>query len=370
MIDSLVFHDWPGTKSLTPYMTPGYREWFERPGDPFGPIPLRTQWRYRDPRTPSASASDFDALRAWLDDHAVDRVVLGYDDANLVTASPNHYPVRAMVSAANDWLATERLAADPRLYGLIMVQTALPAEAAEEVRRRAANERFVGVSLGLNALGRPFGDPLYHPIYEAAAEAGLPIVIQVGSDATTSTNSSPIGGGFPNTFAEVHALGAQSHWSHMASLITQGVFDLYPDLHVLLVGGGITWAAGSAWRLDYWYKMYAREMPWLRTLPSDYFTKHFSLATYAMERVPDTSRFARALASLPGVESRLVYASGFPSPDVATPAEIAERLPEEWHEKVFSGNAEALFRWPGSKRSRSQGNVTSGELLEMSTGAR
>jgi predicted TIM-barrel fold metal-dependent hydrolase len=370
LIDSLVFHDWPGTKSLTPYMTRGYREWFERPGDPFGALAMRTHWRYRDPREPRGDAKDFAALRAWLDDIATERVVLGYQDANLITASPNHYPVRALVRAANDWLAAERLAADPRLFGLIMISTSLPDEAAAEVRRVAENDRFVGISMGINALGRPFGDPLYHPIYRAASEAGLPIVIQVGSDATASTNSTPVGGGFPTTFAEVHAMAAESHMTHMASLITQGVFDLFPDLRVLLVGGGVTWVPGSAWRLDYWYKMYSREMPWLKALPSEYFCKYFRVATHELEKVPDPARFARALGSLPDMESMLVYASGFPSPDHESPSEIGARLPEAWHPKVFSKNAEALFRWPGSTRSGAATGLASDALLEMSTGSR
>jgi predicted TIM-barrel fold metal-dependent hydrolase len=365
----LVFHDWPGTKSLTPYMTPGYREWFERPGDPFGALSLRTQWRYRDPREPAQDPRDFNALLKWLDD-GVERAVLGYQDANLITASPNHYQVLALVSAANDWLAAERLAADPRLFGLMMVSTSLPGEAAAEVRRLAGNDRFVGVSMGMNALGRPFGDPLYHPIYEAAAETGLPIVIPVGSDATASPNSMPVGGGFPTRFAEVQAMAAESHMTHMASLITQGVFDLFPDLRVLLAGGGVTWVPGSAWRLDYWYKMYSKEMPWLKALPSEYFCEYFRIATYEMEKVEDLDRFARALRSLPGIESMLVYASGFPSPDHEGPAEISARLPAQWHSKVLSENAEALFRWPGKTRPTASSGLARAELLEMSTPSR
>jgi uncharacterized protein len=364
VVDSLAFHDWPSTTALTPYMNAGYREWFERASDPFGPIKLRAAWLYRDPRPRRRSAADFDALRERLNALGFRRVVLGYQDANLVTAFPNHYPVRTMVNAANEWMATERLAQDPRLFGLIMVSTALPDEAAAQIRNWGRNERFVGVSMGTNALNRPFGDPLYHPIYRAAVEEGLPIIIQVGSDGASSGNSPPVAGGLPSTFAEVNALGAQSHMTHAASLITQGVFDLFPDLKVLLVGGGTLWVASYLWRLDYSYKMYASEMPWMRSLPSGYFREHFRISTFQLEKVADRERMARALRALPGIESMLVYTSGFPSPDAEEPEDVAARLPQEWLAKVLAENAESFFRWPGSKVESTAG-LKSEALLEM-----
>ena len=51
-----------------------------------------------------------------------------------------------------------------------------------EIRRAGAHERMVGIALGANGLGLPFGHPAYHPIYEAASEMKLPILIQVGLD--------------------------------------------------------------------------------------------------------------------------------------------------------------------------------------------
>jgi hypothetical protein len=366
LVDSLTFHDWPSTTTLTPYMTAGYREWFERESDPFGPIKLRAAWLYRDPRAPLADASNFDALKGRIDAVGFERAVLGYHDANLVTAFPNHYPVRAMVNAANQWMASERLDSDPRLFGLIMLSTSLPDEAAAQVARWGENKRFVGVSMGANALNRPFGDPVYHPIYRAAAESGLPIVIQVGSDGASSGNSPPVAGGLPATFAEVNALGAQSHMTHAASLITQGVFDLFPDLEVLLVGGGTLWVPSFLWRLDYWYKMYASEMPWMKALPSEYFRKHCRVSTFQLEKVADPDRIAHALQSFPGIESMLLYTSGFPNPDAAEPDAIATQLPEDWHPKVFTENADAFFRWPGSSPDSTAG-LTSEALFEMPT---
>jgi hypothetical protein len=142
------------------------------------------------------------------------------------------------------------------------------------------------------------------------------------------------------------------------------VFDLFPDLEVLLVGGGVLWVPAYLWRLDYWYKMYASEMPWLKALPSTYFRRHFRVSTFQLETVADRERMARALRAQPGIESMLVYASGFPSPDAEEPSAVARRLPEEWHPAVFGENVRSFFRWPGGGAEASAG-LAGQALLDM-----
>src|SRR5260221_13260557 len=50
MIDSLVFHDWPDTLTLVPYLNEGWQEWVTRPGDLGGPVQVKGQWLYEHPR--------------------------------------------------------------------------------------------------------------------------------------------------------------------------------------------------------------------------------------------------------------------------------------------------------------------------------
>ena len=350
MIDSLAFHDWPAITALSPDMTAGFREWAERPSDPFGAIRLRGVRLYNDTREFKGSDSDVDALIRRLDAGEMDRAVLGYDRAILATAFPAHYAARNVVRAANDWTIDQWLARDKRLFSLALVSTSLPDEAAAEIRRIGTNDRVVGVALGTNALGRPFGDPIYHPIYRAASELDLPIVIQVGSDEASELNSPPVAGGRPTTFAEVDALGAQSNMAHTASLILQGAFEAFPRLKILLVGGGAMWIPAFLWRLDFWYKMIPSDSPWLRRLPSDYFTEHFRVATYGLESL-EAERLGKALDSFPALKSLLMYASGYPSPGSEEPTAIAARLPQQWHDDVFEHTAAKFYRWPGLKRS-------------------
>ena len=53
---------------------------------------------------------------------------------------------------------------------------------------------------------------------------------------------------------------------------------------------------------------------------------------------------AKYYGALPGLESILCYASGYPSWDTAVPDDVRAALPEAWHDKVLVENALGLFR--------------------------
>src|SRR5258708_39085714 len=114
---------------------------------------------------------------------------------------------------------------------MIRVAAAIPQEAAAEIRRAGENERMVAVALGCNVLSRGFGEAVYHPILEAAAEMNLPIVLQVGSDNATDIPTPPIAGGVPTTYGEFRAHAGHAVWHHSTSLISAGCLKRWPDLH-------------------------------------------------------------------------------------------------------------------------------------------
>ena len=378
VVDASVFHEWPTIGALGPYMSAGWRELILRPDDPAGPNRAQSNWRHRSPHDIKAADAYPDSgpagsspellIQQLFDDGSPARVVLGYDEGLLATAHANHYLARVMARAANDWTAEEWLGRDARLHGLILVATSLPDEAAAEIRRVGQDERMVGVALGANGLSRPFGHPVYHPIYEAAAELGLPLVLQVGSDSATDALTKPVAGGLPATYAEANALGAQPLMTHVASMIGQGVFDRFPGLQVLLVGGGAAWIPAYLWRFDYWFHVNGREVPWLRMLPSEYFQEHVRVSTYSLEAPPGAGQLEALLTTVPKIEQSLVYASCYPNADAESPADLASRLPEAWHDAVLNGNAERFFRWPGKARSSIRTLVESRSLLDHESG--
>lgn len=370
MIDGLVFHEWPSLAALAPYLDAGWRDVLLRPHDRTGPVNVRTPMLYANPLGAKArtaypesgpAGSSFELLqRQVLARSGIERVVLGYDDGLAASAFPNYYIARAVVRAANDWTREEWLARDERLGGLVLICSALPEDAAAEIRRSGADARFVGVAMGGNGLGRPFGHPVYHPIYKAASEMGLPIVLQLGSDSMADQGT-PVGGGLPATFAAYRALGMQGHMSHLASLIVQGVFQLFSDLKVLIVGGGAAWIPGYLWRLDNQYKQVDQEAPWLERLPSEYFMSHVRVATHSLEKPPAPGALGRVLGTLAEPERLLVYSSCYPDSDSEDPEQVSARLPQDWRPRVLRDNALELYRWPAGAGSASE-EVRSGTV--------
>jgi uncharacterized protein len=357
IVDTCVFHDWSSMRALEPYLSRGWKELIFPKGQHVYPSPIRSSPLYQNPRGSKAATSyppsggrpgsSFEFLKEQvLTGGGRERVVLAYDDAILTTAFPNHHAARAVVRAANDWTAEQWLAGDDPLYGLVMVVSQVPHDAAAEIRRVGQNPRMVGVALGANALGQAFGHPVYEPIMAAASELDLPLVLQVGSDASATGITPPVAGGLPATFAEFRALGHHPIMTHVANMIFQGVFVRHPSLRLVLLGCGASWLPGYLWRLNYWFKHGAEEAPWNTQQPIDYFRDRIRISSYGLEATPDPERLIAALDTLPWIGSALMYGSGYPNADSEEAAALAARLPAAWHKKVFKENALDAFRWP------------------------
>jgi predicted TIM-barrel fold metal-dependent hydrolase len=357
VVDACVFHDWPSSHALVPYLPAGWGKLVAAGTGRGAPLRVKSHWRVRDPRGAQAPSSfpangvpgsDPELLVEQLFGSGErDRVVLGYHDGLLATAYGDPFLTREVVRAVNDWTIAEWLERDERFLAHVLVASQSPADAAAEIRRVGTHERMVAVALGANVLARGFGHLVYHPVYEAAAELGLPVVLHAGCDSTTDSISLPTAVGLPGTYAEYEAMSAHGLMSHVASMIVAGVFELYPTLRVLLVGGGVSWVPWWMWNTDWTFKIARRiEAPGLSRRPSDYFCDHVRLTTYQLEVPAEQERLARLLDVVPGIESMLLYASGYPNSDLIGPAAVAGALPEAWHERVFRGNAEELYRLP------------------------
>ena len=134
-----------------------------------------------------------------------------------------------------------------------------------------------------------------------------------------------------------------SMMNQVTSLILEGVFDVFPDLKVVMIEGGFGWVPQLGWRLDaHWTKMRG-EVPHLQRKPSEYLKTNLWFATQPVEE-PDNARHLRTLIDWIGVD-RLLFSSDYPHWDfddprfaIKTPLTEAERV------KIFSSNARALYK--------------------------
>jgi predicted TIM-barrel fold metal-dependent hydrolase len=358
VIDACVHHHWATDQEIVDRMDPGWREYMMQSaslpvgGGPMLFVPANP---YQPPGGLKLSTSYPDGGRAGsslelirrdvLDAAPVERAVLAHDTAMYTPVNSNPFLADEAARAINDWTIERWLdGGDERLHALAIVPNQLPDRAAAEIRRVGGHPRIAGLLLGASGLSRPFGHPVYRPIFEAAAELDLPLVVRAGLDAPLETLSSHTGGGQPATFTEYYVLSAQSLMSAVASVISQGIFEEFPSMRMLIVGAGSTWIPALMWRFDNEFIPSRRETPWVTRRPTEYMREHILVSTYPLERVDDEA-WRRLVGSFEGMEDILCYASGYPSWDADGVDEVAQRLPADWHQRVFHDNAARLFGW-------------------------
>ena len=364
VIDCCVHHQWADPLELHAYLSPGWREFIGRPdalAPGFGMSAILPGELYEHPAGGwmpevggvGAPGSDAGWLVAkHLDPAGIDHAVLCVNQALSVGTLPGAGYGADVARAINDWTIERWLTGgDERFFGLVTVATQVPENAAAEIRRVGRHPRMAGVLLAGNGLGKTFGHPVYESVYAAAEELGLPVVIHTGTDSPPNSTSQPTAGGLPATFAEYYALRGQPVYSHLLSMVTQGVFERHRGLKALFVGAGITWLPSLLWRMDADFQNYAaREAPWIKRYPRDQVAEQIRVTTYSMRGSPATPALRTHLAELDWMGDILCYASGYPRWDADSVKVVGERLPPKWHTRIFRENALALFRWPAGRR--------------------
>lgn len=254
-------------------------------------------------------------------------------------AGLNPYFTADLCRAVNDWNVDKWLDTDDRLYGLVAVSTSWPDAAAAEIRRVGGHEKFAGVLLANNGLGVPFGHPVFHPIFEAAAEMGLAILFHPCSFDLAPEQA----GGFIGSLPEYTSAFGQRAMHYITSMIVHGVFEKFPSLKVVLTEYGWTWLPNLMWRLDSQYLTLAQESPWVKRLPSEYLRQHVRIGTQPMEESTVPDGMAALVENVDGIEDILCFSSDFPHFTQDAPWYLARILPREWHRKVFCENAADAF---------------------------
>ena len=174
MIDCDI-HIYGGDEEILSHVDPAQRDWFRLqgglglPGYPFG---HPTGW-FRHDSEYELGTRDGNSLEATqhqlLDALGVDIGVLTASYGLAVSLMTSSYRAETFARAHNEWMRERWLEQEPRLRGSIVCPAQEPRAAAAEICRVAEDDRFVQVLL-IGGSERPYGDPRYLPIFEAAAE--------------------------------------------------------------------------------------------------------------------------------------------------------------------------------------------------------
>jgi predicted TIM-barrel fold metal-dependent hydrolase len=244
----------------------------------------------------------------------------------------------ALAAAMNEYFINEWLTVDSRFRLAACVFPIDPLDAAREIRRRAQNERIAAIFMPL--IATLMGQPHYDPIYEAASEAGLPIVVHPSGAEGTYLIAPALAGGVPSTWIERHVGLTQVAAANAASLVLSGTFDRFPNLRVVFAEYGFTWVAPLMWRMD----SEAKRMrdSGLRRHPVAYLLEHLRFCTQPVEEPDRASRMTDLIRMMRG-ESTLMFSTDYPHWDTDDPSRVLTMLTGELRQRVFYENAKETF---------------------------
>jgi uncharacterized protein len=275
----------------------------------------------------------------YLGARAVDRAILTGPIVSL-GVQPNDDMAATIATAVNDWTLESWVRPRERFKGSILVAQQDPAQAVAEIERLGDDPGVVQVLLS-SASVMPLGNRHYHPIYEACARYGLPVAIHPGGEGA-GTSPPASAAGHPSTYFEWFVDLPQSQMAHVVSLVTEGVFEKFPSLKVVLYESGVFWLAPLTWRLDKNWKAQRAETPWTRDLPGRYIRDHFYLTSYPLEAAPDPADLARALRLIEA-ERTLLFSGNFPNWELGDPFDMIAAVPAASRARVMGQNALDLY---------------------------
>jgi uncharacterized protein len=315
--------------ALFPYLSDYWRQYITEAGIRLNGV------AHAYPRGVAPSApSSYEALGEHMADgrYAVLNCLTGFETHR------NSYYAAAVASAINDWLREDLLAHNPRLRASLVVSTVSTDDAVSEIERVGEDPRFVQVLLPVRS-DLPWGHKNNHPMFSAARSAGL----QIGLHAWGRAGKAPTPSGFTTTYLEDYLGNQPIAQAQVLSFVSEGVFERFPDLRVVVSECGFAWLAPLLWRFDKDWKGVWREVPWVKRRPSEYVHEHFRFTTAPAHLPGDPATVGQVLEMLDG-PGMLVYASDYPHDHGDGLPALMSSLTDEQRDELVWGTAAELYR--------------------------
>ena len=252
----------------------------------------------------------------------------------------------SMYAAYHHWMEDYCGEFPDRLTGVILC-SGRDVEAAVSEIKRWGKSRWAMAVFAYAPYGKPLDHPDLEPIWAAAAEHDLSIVLH------TFTAAPPYAPGGLDTWDNLWLQRSAAHpWCgmrNMASVIGSGVMDRYPDLRVGLLEAGHGWLPFWIKRLDEHTHSIPSALPPLERLPSDYVSSGRYFQSIEMSEGEEVTK---SVIDILG-EDVLMYASDYPHSESWFPISVETvmgwtSIPESAKKKLFWDNAVRYYRRYGS----------------------
>jgi uncharacterized protein len=335
---------------IFPYISTAWQRRLDpyRNAEIYGPLPGRgAHWAPgigRADATPpdgGPAGSDPTFLRKQhLDAHNIEAALLLNIQGARVSQFTNPDDAAAVAHGYNEALMDKWISSDSRLRLAMIVAPQDPQLAAAEIRSFGRRAGVVGVWMPL--LGMSLGDRHYYPIYEAACEMSLPIVLHSNGTQGTLFGGPSYAMGIPTSEAEKHCGNMEIAIAGVSSLIFEGVFERYPALKFVFTEFGWTWLTPLVWRMDETWKPARKLIPWVRRPPSEYVLDHIRVTSQpALD--PPSQKYLNWVLEMMHAEVVMLYSSDYPHWDADEPEFPFRNQPEELQRKLMRDNATAVY---------------------------
>jgi len=349
--------------ALGPYLSERWRKYFEigatwRASDN-SVIFARARDKYNHPNAtyrldslpgnggPAGSDPEF-AIADHLEPFGISTALLLPQEHYGVARFGNPLAAAAYERANNEYLIDTWLPHDDRFTLAITVSGHDPVSAAADIRRLGATPGVVAIQLLI--MRDMAGSNRFDPIYEAACEMELPVVIHQNGGEGCYTYSQLPAGGAPRSYGERHSVLPQVGAANVTDMIVSGTFERFPQLRIVMVEWGFTWLSWLMSRLDHLWLTNPDSAPFVKRLPSDYIATHFTFTTQPLDETTSSADMA-AMFGIPRLDEMLLFSSDYPHYDTDNPQVIMNKIPRGMRDRVAYRNALNVF---GSKIMRSQ----------------
>lgn len=295
--------------------------------------------RDADPLRGGAPGSDPEFLLSdHLDRFEIDYAILTGPGGLRLTPDPDY--CNAIATAYNEALIDRWLSVSERFKGSIMVNGDDPPGAAAEIRRHGDSHGMVQVIMS-STTRAPLGQRVYHPIYEAACEFGLPVAIHPGAEGAGMAYP-PTPAGYPSRYIEWHNILPINYMAQVNSLVCEGVFEKFPTLIIMALEGGLGWLPHLMWRMDKNFKALRDTVPWLKKPPSDYIREHIRLSTQPIEE-PHKPAYLAQILEMMYAEQTVVFSSDYPHWDNDNPSMMLRHLSPQLRRRILCDTAAEIY---------------------------
>jgi uncharacterized protein len=280
-------------------------------------------------------------MRDELSELSIDIAILFPDNLLKLPVLPQKDYAAALARAYNAWLLDKWCSQENGLLGCIVVPPQDPEAGAREIEKYAKEPGIVGIYLGLAGVDPLWGNRKYDPIYQAAQDANLPVLLH------SVTVIHPVFPwqiqGYDTEMARHTVAHPFAVMANLVDMITTGVPVRYPDLRIAFIEAGISWVPFIMNRLDKEYLERRREVPFLENRPSHYI-RNFFFATQPVEE-PEDPQDLVTLMKLYGGEDNTMFASDWPHHDFDHPRKVFQLpLSPEARRKIMGENALRFFQ--------------------------